>query len=41
MSFETNDEEVPPPTGTVFLLTLYLAVLVGMWAALYLMLLER
>ncbi len=26
-------ESVPPPTGTLFILTIYLAVIAGMWGA--------
>ena len=35
------DEELPPPTGTVFLLTIMLALLAGMWGAVYLLLVRR
>jgi hypothetical protein len=34
-------EEPPPPTGTLFLMTLYLAALAGMWGAMYLIMLGR
>jgi hypothetical protein len=36
-----RDEEPPPPTGTLFLMTLYLAALAGMWGAMYLIMLAR
>jgi hypothetical protein len=29
------DEELPPPTGTLFLLMLYIMVMAGMWFAIY------
>ena len=35
------DDELPPPTGTVFFMAIFLAVLAGMWGAVYLMLLSR
>lgn len=34
-------EEVPPPTGTLFVLTLYIIVLAGMWGAVYWIMLQR
>ena len=34
-------EEYPPPTGTLFFMMLYLAVLAGMWGAMYLIMLSR
>jgi hypothetical protein len=41
-SHESEDEEpLPPPTGTLFLCTLYLAALAGMWGAMYLIMLAR
>jgi hypothetical protein len=36
-----REEEPPPPTGTLFLMTLYLAALAGMWGAMYLIMLGR
>ena len=36
-----TEEEPPPPTGTLFLMTLYLAALAGMWGAMYLIMLGR
>lgn len=36
-----EDEELPPPTGTMFLLGVYMAVLAGMWGAMYMILLSR
>ena len=35
------DEPLPPPTGTIFILTVFIAVLAGMWGAMYLTLLAR
>lgn len=35
------EEELPPPTGTLFLMMLYLAALAGMWGAMYLIMLSR
>lgn len=31
----TADEELPPPTGTLFLMMIYIMVLAGMWGAIY------
>lgn len=28
-----DDETVPPPIGTLFVMTVYLAVIAGMWGA--------
>lgn len=36
-----QEEAPPPPTGTLFLMTLYLAALAGMWGAMYLIMLGR
>lgn len=36
-----TEEDLPPPTGTLFLMTLYLAALAGMWGAMYLIMLSR
>jgi len=36
-----GEDEPPPPTGTLFLMTLYLAALAGMWGAMYLIMLGR
>ena len=33
--------EVPPPTGTLFVLMLYIMVLAGMWSAVYWIMLQR
>jgi hypothetical protein len=30
-----GEEELPPPTGTLFLLMLYIMVMAGMWFAIY------
>jgi hypothetical protein len=30
-----DDEELPPPVGTLFVMMLYIMVLAGMWAAIY------
>lgn len=35
------DEEIPPPIGTLFFVTLYLMVMAGMWGAIYILMLER
>jgi hypothetical protein len=35
------DEDLPPPTGTLFLMTLYLAALAGMWGTMYSIMLSR
>lgn len=37
----SDDDDLPPPTGTMFLLGIFMAVLAGMWGAMYLMLLSR
>jgi hypothetical protein len=29
----TSPDSVPPPVGTLFVLTLYLALIAGMWGA--------
>jgi len=36
-----EEANLPPPTGTIFLLTIYVAVIAGMWGAMYLMMLSR
>jgi hypothetical protein len=36
-----EEADLPPPTGTIFLLTIYVAVIAGMWGAMYLMMLSR
>ena len=36
-----DEDDLPPPTGTMFLLAVYMAVLAGMWGAMYLTLLSR
>jgi len=30
-----EEEELPPPVGTLFVMMLYIMVLAGMWAAIY------
>ncbi len=34
-------ESVPPPNGTLFVLLVYLAILVGMWGTMYFYLLGK
>lgn len=34
-SAEAPNEELPPPTGTLFLLMIYLMIMAGMWLAIY------
>jgi hypothetical protein len=36
-----QEAELPPPTGTVFLLTRYVAVIAGVWGAMYLIMISR
>ncbi len=36
-----QDDELPPPVGTLFVLMLYIMVLAGMWGAIYLDFLGR
>jgi Cytochrome c oxidase subunit IIa family len=36
-----EEESLPRPTGTLFVMTVYLAVLAGMWAVMYWMLIAR
>ena len=31
-----REEEVPPPTGTLFFMMLFLMLMAGMWVAIYL-----
>ena len=38
---ESRETELPPPTGTIFLLTLYVAVIAGIWGAMYLVMISR
>ena len=35
------EPELPPPTGTILVLTVYLVALAGMWGAMYLLMLAR
>jgi hypothetical protein len=30
-----SEDELPPPTGTLFLMMLYVMLLAGMWGAIY------
>lgn len=30
-----SEKELPPPTGTLFLMMLYIMLLAGMWGAIY------
>ena len=32
---QKDEEELPPPVGTLFVMMLYIMVLAGMWAAIY------
>ena len=32
---EHDDEQIPPPVGTLFVMMLYIMLLAGMWAAIY------
>jgi|YelNatPaOPRAMG01_1025707.scaffolds.fasta_scaffold20696_4 hypothetical protein len=34
-------DSIPPPTGTLFVLLVYLAILVGMWGTMYYYLLGK
>ncbi len=36
-----GDEEVPPPTGTTFVMVLYMLLLTGMWTLMFLGLIGR
>lgn len=36
-----EEEEMPPPRGTLFVLTLYVMILAGMWSAVYWIMLQR
>lgn len=38
---EHENDELPPPTGTLFVMMIYLMVLAGMWGAIYWLFLER
>jgi len=38
---ETPGDEVPPPTGTIFVLSAYVLILVVMWAAMLYGLISR
>jgi hypothetical protein len=37
----TRPDEIPPPVGTVFFVTIYLMVMAGLWGAIYFLMLER
>lgn len=41
MNSSTPHSELPPPTGTLFLLSLFLVALGGIWGAMYLLALSR
>jgi hypothetical protein len=36
-----DEEHVPPPTGTLFVLTVYLAILASLWGLMFSRLIER
>jgi len=38
---ESPDENVPPPTGTIFVMGLYMLVLILGWGAMFWMLAEK
>ncbi len=38
---ENQSEGIPPPTGTIAVMSLYLLLLIVVWAAMYLTLIER
>jgi hypothetical protein len=38
---ERNDELLPRPIGTLFVMTVYLAILAGMWAVMLSVLIHR
>ncbi len=38
---EFHEEDLPPPTGTIFVLGTYMLVLAAGWAAMFWILLER
>lgn len=38
---DIEESELPPPTGTIVVLTVYLVALAGMWGAMYLLMLAR
>lgn len=35
------DDEIPPPIGTIFFVTVYLMAMAGMWGAVYILMLQR
>ncbi len=35
------EEDVPPPTGTIFVMGLYMLALIVAWSAMFLMLVEK
>jgi hypothetical protein len=38
---EPPKEEVPPPTGTIFLMTLYMLVLIAGWGVMFWLLVDK
>lgn len=36
-----EEGDLPPPTGTIFILAIYVAVIAGMWGAMYLLMVSR
>jgi hypothetical protein len=38
---EFSEENLPPPTGTIFILGMYMLVLAAGWAVMFWMLLDR
>lgn len=38
---QTRSDDIPPPTGTLFFVTIYLMVMAGMWGAIYVLMLQR
>jgi hypothetical protein len=40
-SLSESEKDIPPPTGTVFVMTLYILALCGMWGFMYLRLITR
>ncbi len=37
----SDEDQIPPPLGTLFVMIAYLAILAGMWGVMYMGLLER
>jgi hypothetical protein len=38
---DQGEEKIPPPTGTIVVMSLYLLLLSLVWAAMYLLLIEK